>query len=151
MFSYRPWPEPGPVGVNVDPLGELVGASVFPDGFMVVGLLGVVEPVALPVPIPVVDPPTDEPGVPPLIEEPPVPELAPAELPPPLVCASANVLESANAVARAIVVSFIVRSLCVVSADPTRRGRLMFRFSRACERFMRQPCSAVRGPMSPRR
>jgi len=41
---YRFRPEPGPVGCNVDPLGEPLGASVFPDGFAV--LLG---PMARPV------------------------------------------------------------------------------------------------------
>jgi hypothetical protein len=133
LFGYRLRPEPGPVGVNVDPLGEPLGPSVFPDGFMVLGLLGVVEPVVLPVPMPAVDPPIDEPVVPPPMEEPPVAELAPAELLPLLVCASANVLDSANAVASAIVVSFIVRSLCVISTDRTPRQRLLFRSSRACE------------------
>jgi hypothetical protein len=127
LFGYRLRPEPGPVGVNVDPLGEPLGASVFPDGFVVLGLL-VGEPVVLAVPMPVVDPPIEEPVVPPLMEEPLVVELAPAELPPLLVCASANVLDSANAAARAIVVSFIVRSLCVISADPTPRQCLVFRF-----------------------
>jgi hypothetical protein len=48
---YRLRPEPGPVGVNVDPLGEPEGASVFPDGFVVV--LG---PVRVPPAIPVVEP-----------------------------------------------------------------------------------------------
>ena len=92
--------------------------SEFPDGFLVLGG-AVAEPVVLlPVPIPVVDPPVDEPAVPPLMDEPPVVEPAPAEPPAPPVCANANVLDSANAVARAIVVSFIVRSLCVVSCRP---------------------------------
>jgi hypothetical protein len=35
-------PEPGPVGVKVDPLGEPLGASVFPDGF--VAVLGALVP-----------------------------------------------------------------------------------------------------------
>jgi hypothetical protein len=104
LFGYR-WPEPGPVGANVDPLGEVLGASVFPDG-----LLGfaAVEPVLLPVPIPVVFPPVDDPVVLPLMEVPPVVEPAPVELAAPPVCASANVLDSAKVAARAIVVSFIV-------------------------------------------
>ena len=131
MFDYRLRPEPGPVGVNVDPLGEPLGASVFPDGFVELELLAVEPVVLLLVPMPVVDPPIDEPVVAPFMDEPLVVELAPAE--PPLVCASANVLDSANAAARAIVVSFIVRSLCVISTDPTPRQCLMFRFSRACE------------------
>jgi hypothetical protein len=111
---YRLRPEPGPVGVNVDPLGEPDGASVFPDGFVVV--LG---PVRVPPAIPVVEPgrfaielPFTEPGAPPVAAEPPTLEPAPdIPAPPPLLCASANVLESASAPANAIVISFIVVSL----------------------------------------
>jgi hypothetical protein len=44
-------PEPGPLGVNVDPLGEPLGASVFPDGFMVV-----LEPPVVPLVRPTVEP-----------------------------------------------------------------------------------------------
>jgi hypothetical protein len=101
-------PEPEPVGVKVDPLGEPLGASVLPEGFMV--LLGpvaiplVAEPVVPPVRAPV-DEPVLVPMEPPLMEEPP-PETPPAE-PPPLVCAIANVLVSASAPANAIVVSFM--------------------------------------------
>lgn len=118
---YRLVPEPGPVGVNVDPLGEPLGPSVFPDGFMLVGgLLVGAEPV-LPVAAPVV-PPVVLPVAPPLMDAPPaVP--APPDAPPALVCASANVLDSANAVASAIVVSFIVffpvRYLSPFNAPPT--------------------------------
>jgi hypothetical protein len=48
LVSYRLRPEPGPVGAKVDPLGEELGASELPDGFMVlfVGLL--TAPVRLP-------------------------------------------------------------------------------------------------------
>jgi hypothetical protein len=106
---YRPAPEPGPVGANVDPLGEPLGASVLPDGFMVVfGPLirpGVVDPVALPVVPPVVFPFMDEPL---LAAEPPVVEPPPAV--PPLLCASANVLVSTSAPANAIVVILMVVS-----------------------------------------
>jgi hypothetical protein len=109
---YLPTPEPGPVGANVDPLGEPLGASVLPDGFMVVlGPLirpGVVDPVALPVVPPVVFPFMDEPVVVLLAAEPPVVEPPPAV--PPLLCASANVLVSASAPANAIVVSLMVVS-----------------------------------------
>jgi hypothetical protein len=102
------------VGANVDPLGEPFVPSVFPDGFVVLGaLLVVAEPVVLPAPMPVV-PPVVVPVAPPLMDAPPVAELAPAELLPLLVCANANVLDSANAVARAIVVSFMVVSLCAL-------------------------------------
>jgi hypothetical protein len=103
-------PEPGPVGVNVEPLGEEFGPSVLPEGLAV--LFGYVT--APPVPeLPVVVPFIEEPVVVPLAAEPPAVELPPAEPPedPPL-CASANVLESAKAVASAIVLSFIVVSLC---------------------------------------
>jgi hypothetical protein len=62
----------------------------------------VVPPVVLP---PIVLPPTDEPLLVPLAAVPPAAEPPPVE--PPLLCASANVLDSANAVAKAIVVSFM--------------------------------------------
>jgi hypothetical protein len=97
-------PEPGPVGVNVEPLGEEFGPSVLPEGLAVLfGLLMVPPAPELPVVVPFIE----EPVVVPLAAEPPAVELPPAE--PPL-CASANVLESAKAVASAIVVSFIVVS-----------------------------------------
>lgn len=35
---YLRSPEPGPVGVNVDPLGEALGARVFPEGFPTLGV-----------------------------------------------------------------------------------------------------------------
>jgi hypothetical protein len=81
------------VGVRVDPLGDRLGRRVFPDAFL--ALLGAVEPVVPDMP-PVMF--IDEPVVVPLI---PVVEL------PLVVCASANVLVSANAVASAIVVNFM--------------------------------------------
>jgi hypothetical protein len=113
LSGYRPVPEPGPVGVKVDPLGEPLGPSVFPDGFMLVGgLLVEAEPV-LPVAAPVV-PLVVLPVAPPLMDAPPVVELAPPEAPPVLVCATANVLDSASAAARVIVESFMVVSLCVI-------------------------------------
>ena len=91
-------PEPGPVGANVDPLGEGLAPIVLPDGFMV--LLGADgELAALPVAAPLVD----ELG-----------ELAAVELPlavPLLLCANANVMDSANAHANATVVIFMVVSL----------------------------------------
>lgn len=97
-------PEPEPVGVSVDPLGEALGPSVFPDGLWV--LFGeVTGAVAAPVVVPLVEEP--------LVVLPaaglPAAELPPVE-PPPL-CASANVLESERAVASAIVVTFIAISL----------------------------------------
>jgi hypothetical protein len=66
----------------------------------------------VPAPMPVV-PPVVVPALP-LTDEPPAPELAPAAPPP--ACANANVLDSDNTVARAIVVIFIVSSSCVMSA-----------------------------------
>jgi hypothetical protein len=83
------------VGVRVDPLGDRLGRRVFPDGFLALLGVVVVEPVVPDMP-PVVF--IDEPVVVPLI---PVVEL------PLVVCASANVLVSANAVASAIVVNFM--------------------------------------------
>jgi hypothetical protein len=102
-------PEPGPVGVNVEPLGEAFGPSVLPEGLAVLfGLLMVPPAPELPVVVPFIE----EPVVVPLAAGLPAVELPPAEPPeePPL-CASANVPESAKAVASAIVVSFIVVSL----------------------------------------
>jgi hypothetical protein len=108
LFSYLRVPEPGPVGANVEPLGEEFGPSVLPEGLAV--SLGLVT--APPAPeLPVVRP-IDEPVVVPPVAEPPAVELPPTEPPPEdPVCANANVLESAKAVASAIVVSFIVVSL----------------------------------------
>lgn len=103
-FLYLLVPAPGPVGVKVDPLGEAFGPSVLPDGLMV--LLPAPPAPGLPVVLPFVE----EPVVVPLAAEPPAAEPPPAEPPedPPL-CASANVLESAKAVASAIVRNFIGR------------------------------------------
>jgi hypothetical protein len=75
-------------------------------------LLVEAEPV-LPVAAPVV-PFVVLPVAPPLMDAPPVVELAPPEAPPVLVCATANVLDSASAAARVIVESFMVVSLCVI-------------------------------------
>jgi len=109
-IAYLLRPEPGPVGASVDPLGEAPAPMVFPDGFMVVFGPVADERAALPVPavLPVV-PFIDEPVVAPVVALPPVVEPAPAE-PPPLLCASANVLESARTVASAIVEIFMVAS-----------------------------------------
>ena len=103
------------MGPNVDPLGEPLGASVFPDGF--VRLLGfcTAVPELLPDPMPVV-PVVPVPVPLPLIDAPPVVE--PAELPAaPPACASANVLDNANAVARAMVVSFMAIFLWVIATE----------------------------------
>jgi hypothetical protein len=35
---YLRSPEPGPLGVNVDPLGEPLGARVFPEAFPALGI-----------------------------------------------------------------------------------------------------------------
>ena len=106
FYLYLPIPEPGPVGVSVDPLGEALGPSVLPDGLWVLfGLAGprADEPAVLPV-VPVVD----EPVVVPV----PVAELPPAE-PVPL-CASAKVPETANAAASVIVASLLIDSLALI-------------------------------------
>jgi hypothetical protein len=101
-------PEPGPVGVKVEPLGEPLGESVLPEGFTL--LLGPVVVLRLAEPVvPAVGlAPMDEPVAAPLVVEPP-PETPPAD-PPPLVCAIAKVLVSASAPANAIVVSFMAFS-----------------------------------------
>jgi hypothetical protein len=121
--TYLPRPEPGPLGVRVDPLGEGFGASVFPDGFMVLFGLVPTEPVepTEPAARPVVLPFMDEPTVDPLAAVPPAAELPPAAPPALPLCASANVLESANAVASAIVLSFMISSFSSLREAATRR------------------------------
>ena len=106
FLYYLLKPEPEPVGVSVEPLGEALGPRVFPDGLWV--LLGeVTEAPAVPVVLPL----DVEPVALPVAAEPAeVPPEAPLDEAPP-ACASAKVLESAKAVASAIVVSFMVVSL----------------------------------------
>jgi hypothetical protein len=108
-------PEPGPVGVSVDPLGEALGPSVLPDGLWVeVGPVAgpvVVDPAVLPVVVPFVD----EPVVLPVAAGAPAEELPLAE-PMPL-CATANEAVSANAAANAVVANFIVVSLVLLTKD----------------------------------
>jgi hypothetical protein len=104
-------PEPGPVGVRVEPLGEEFGPSVLPDGLTVLFGLAPAPPVVLPsMELPVV---VELPAVPPAVELPPaVPaELPPAEpppAPPPPPCASAKVELRARTEASATVVSFMI-------------------------------------------
>jgi hypothetical protein len=97
-------PEPAPVGAIVDPLGEALGPREFPDGLCV--LFGAVVEAPL---LPVVLPFEDEPIVAPVAAEPLGEEPGPA-VP---ACASAKVLESANTVASAIVLSFMDVSLVI--------------------------------------
>jgi hypothetical protein len=107
FFFYLLLPEPAPPGVNVDPLGEALGPRVLPDGLAVLlGLVTGLVVVELPA-RPVVVPFMVEPVEVPLAAEPPAAVLPPAD---PL-CASANVLDSAKAVANAIVESLMVVSL----------------------------------------
>jgi hypothetical protein len=117
---YLPMPEPGPVGVNVDPLGEPLGASVFPDGLVLLGPTRpeFAEPVDVPAVPPVVFPLDDEPVVVPPVTEPPA-EPPPAV--PPLLCAIANVLVSASAPANAIVVIRMVFSLVGGEDKPRKK------------------------------
>jgi hypothetical protein len=77
------------------------GAAVLPDPIPVVP---VVPPVVVPIPLPLID-------APPVVE----PPVEPPAVPP--ACASANVLDSANAVARAMVVSFMAMFPLVASAE----------------------------------
>jgi hypothetical protein len=81
------------VGANVDPLGEPLGARVFPEAFL-----------PGPIAAPVVDEPTG--GA--------TDGATPEPLPESPLCASANVLVRANAVASMIVLSFMVGSFLVV-------------------------------------
>jgi hypothetical protein len=118
VSAYRFTPDPGPVGLSVEPLGEPLGASVLPDGFAVPSEMPLLMPVAMPVVEPggfaVSTPFVTEPVVVPVVPEPvaaePVAEPPAAVLPPALpLCARANVPESASAPANAIVVSFMDR------------------------------------------
>jgi hypothetical protein len=112
-FCYLPVGEAGPPGASVEPLGEGL-MWVFPDGFTVLlrpaaalpALLGTPVLEVLPAALPVVVPPVEEPAVAPLVAAPPVPELPPDA--PPLDCASAKLLVTANAVASPSVVSFMI-------------------------------------------
>jgi hypothetical protein len=102
LFGYLLKPDPGPVGVNVDPLGDAFGPMVLPDGFLAVSgpvvLLPLMPVVVLGV-LFIVEPALEFP--------PPAPAPAPPAPAPPPACASANVLESANAQASTIVLSFM--------------------------------------------
>ena len=110
-MAYLLIPEPGPVGVSVDPLGEEPAPMVLPDGFVVVVEPGAVErdalePVVVLPEVPMPVPLTDEPALAPPAAPPPAEP--PAE--PPLLCASAKVLDNARAVASAMVEIFMVAS-----------------------------------------
>jgi hypothetical protein len=108
FLFYLLRPEPVPVGVSVEPLGEALGPRAFPDGLWV--LFGeATEAPAFPVALPLIDEPTELP----LAAEPTAAELPPA-VPPaeaPPACANAKLLESAKAAANASVLSFTVVSL----------------------------------------
>jgi hypothetical protein len=107
-----------------------LGASVFPDGFIVLLGFCTAGAAVLPDPIPVVPvvPPVVVPVPLPLIDAPPVvePPVEPPAAPP--ACASANVLDSANAAARAMVVSFMAIFLFGYCGGATRHKRFVFRF-----------------------
>jgi hypothetical protein len=124
------------VGVNVDPLGEPLGMSVFPEAFL--GPLGAIEPVVPDrvIPDPVV-----------FIDEPVVVPLVPV-MGTPVVCASANVLESAKAVASAIVVSFISCPSCRFDKRQPHR-----QFNRSLNSFLSATeaptCSHLAEPYAP--
>jgi hypothetical protein len=123
LSLYRPVPEPAPDGVSVEPLGDELGPTVLPDEFIFV-LEPFAEPEVLPVelPLPLMVLPLD-PVVPPVLP-PLIPAAPPAEPPaepppaPPPACAYAKVLESARAVANAIVVIFMLFLLGEVTINP---------------------------------
>jgi hypothetical protein len=106
IFAYLPvlMPEPGPLGVSVDPLGEAPAPTVLPDGFILLfgPVAGAVERAVLPVVPPLADG-LVVPLAAGLLTEEPAPTLVP-------VCATANVLDSARAEASAMVESFMVVS-----------------------------------------
>jgi len=115
-------PEPGPLGVSVDPLGEAPAPTVLPDGFILLfgPVAGAVERAVLPV-VPLL---IDEP-----VAVPPAAGLPTAEVPPaePLpLWASANVLDSARAVASVMVESFMVVSSLACRGNKAQR-RVLFR------------------------
>ena len=125
LLSYLLVPEPGPVGVTVEPLGEEFGPSVLPDGLMVLFGLAPAPPVVVPsmelpvvVELPAVPPAVELPPAEPAAEPPPAapPPAPPAPPPPP--CANAKVEPRARTDARAIVVVFMV-ALSWVRAGPT--------------------------------
>src|ERR1700704_5070637 len=102
LFYLRS-PEPAPVGANVDPLGLRMGARVFPEAFPTLGpVTAPVVPGVLHVGVLFTDEPTDG-----ATDE---PTDGATTDPPPKVCATASVLVRENAVASAIVVSFMVVS-----------------------------------------
>jgi hypothetical protein len=118
------------VGVNVDPLGEPLGMSVFPEAFL--GPLGAIEPV-VPDPVMFIDEPVVVPLVP--VVGTPVPVVGT-----PAVCASANVLESAKTVASAIVVRFMSCPCCRFDKRQPHR-----QFNRSLNSFL----SATEAPPCP--
>jgi hypothetical protein len=105
-LSYLLVPEPAPVGVMVEPLGDAFGLRSLPLGLRGLVLFIPAEPDVPPVVLPFID----EPLVLPLAEEPPAALPPPAPDPEPPACASANVLDNANAAASAIVLIFMIVS-----------------------------------------
>jgi hypothetical protein len=100
------------VGVNVDPLGEVLMAG-FPDGFRPLFAPAAALPALLPVvELPVVVPFVEEPVVVPVAADPPAAELPPAA--PLLLWANANVLLNAKAAANPIVTSLMFSFLSFV-------------------------------------
>jgi len=118
-FAYLPMPEPGPVGVSVDPLGEAPAPIVLPEGFKLVFGPVAVGRAVLPV-VPLV---IDEPAVVPLGAGLPTAELPAAGLLP--VWARANVLDNARAEASAMV-DILMMFLSGISGKDKSRGNFMF-------------------------
>jgi hypothetical protein len=92
------------VGASVDPLGEALGPSVLPDGLWV--LFGLAGPVVVEPAVPVLDEPVVV----------PVPVAVPPGEPVPL-WANVKVLESRSAAASAMVISFMIDSLALLTKD----------------------------------
>src|ERR1700716_185182 len=115
LVLYLRSPAPGPVGAKVDPLGLRIGARVLPEALptllgLVIGATGeVVLHVGVLFTYERTDGDTYEPtdGA----TDDPLPESP--------LCASANVLVRANAVASAIVVSFMVVSFLLFRQETT--------------------------------
>jgi hypothetical protein len=100
--------EPEPVGATVDPLGDVPGPTVLPDGF-----IELLAPLftAPEVPAPVVPDPL-VPVLPELVLAEPAADVPAAPLPVPPACANARDDVRTNAPANATVASFMSMSPC---------------------------------------
>ena len=138
-FLYLRRPERGPVGANTDPLRKCMEARVFPKALPILGK-GAAGPVVLHVGVGFTDEPTDGATYEPSdgATDDPYPES-------PGLCASANVLESAEAVASTIVLSFMSCPSCCL--DKRQSCRLFDRsINSSSARWKPPSCSHLAEP-----